>query len=181
MAAMVSAPSPAPRSWNRHPAVFFVLFVVFFLALQQGYLWLRNQTSNTWSARLNATVATRVINILDPSADAQALHTEIISPRARVEIMKGCEGSDVVLLAVAALLAFPLPLFRKLGGLLVAAALIYIVNLVRIISLFFALAYRPQWFDLLHGVIWQTLIILLVAAFFLVWTTPSTRPHAQPD
>lgn len=177
---MESALTPTPRSWHRRPVVFFVLFVVFFLALQQGYLWLRNHTGNTWSARLNANVATRIINTLDPTADAQALHTEIISPRARVEIMKGCEGADVVLLAVAALLAFPLPFFRKVGGLLAAAALIYAVNLVRIISLYFALAYRPRWFDLLHGVIWQTLIILLVAAFFLVWTTPSTRPHEQP-
>lgn len=79
--------------------------------------------------------------------------------------------------AVAALLAFPLPLVRKVTGLLAAALLIYIVNLVRIISLFFALAYRPQWFDLLHGAIWQTLIILLVAAFFLIWTPPARHAH----
>lgn len=179
MSDMESAPTRAPRPWRRHPAVFFVLFVVFFLALQQGYLWLREQTGNTWSARLNATVAVSLINLVDPTADAQALHTEIISSRARVEIMKGCEGSDVVLLAVAALLAFPLPLVRKVMGLLAAALLIYVVNLVRIISLFFALAYRPQWFDLLHGAIWQTLIILLVAAFFLVWTHPARRDHER--
>jgi exosortase family protein XrtM len=180
MSGMESAPPRAPRSWSRHPAVFFVLFVIFFLALQQGYLWLREQTGNAWSARLNTSVAVRLINLLDATADAQALHTEIIAPRARVEIMKGCEGSDVVLLAVAALLAFPLPLFRKMLGLLAAALLIYVVNLIRITSLFFVLAYRPQWFDLLHGAIWQTLIILLVAAFFLVWTHPAHRAHEPP-
>lgn len=177
MAAMKTVVARAGSGWSRRPVVFFALFVVVFLALQQGHLWWRGHTGNAWSARLNASVAARLINSFDPSAGARAVHTGVLSPRAHVEIMKGCEGSDVVLLAMAALIAFPLPLARKLAGLLVAAVLIYAINLVRIVSLFYVMAYRPGWFDAFHGIVWQTLIILLVAVFFFVWTTPTAHGH----
>lgn len=176
---MDSAAARAKPARRHRPAVFFLSFVAIFFILQQAYFHWREHTGNAWSARLNASVAARIVNLLDASAEARALHTEIVSSRARVEIMKGCEGSDVVLLAMAALLAFPLPWRRKLAGLALAALMIYAVNLIRIVSLYFALAYRPQWFNLLHGVIWQTLIILLVAVFFLFWTQDANPSHER--
>lgn len=93
-----------------------------------------------------------------------------------VSIQNGCNGVEAVVFLVAAILAFPATWRQRAAGLVAAIALIQILNLVRVVTLFLINRYKPDLFELFHLAIWQTVIGGAAIALFYVWTT---RVHAQ--
>lgn len=97
--------------------------------------------------------------------------TILAGPRFRCEVGSGCSGLQALVLAWAAVLAFPAPFrARFLGWLLLTSAVIG-VNLLRISGLWLAGAYRPDLFDLGHVYLGQVLIILATAALWWSWAS----------
>jgi len=52
---------------------------------------------------------------------------------------------------------------------LLGAALVYALNLVRLVGLYFVAAYRQSWFLLLHTYFIPSLLIVAIALFYLRW------------
>ncbi|HEV2719853.1 MAG TPA: exosortase H [Thermoanaerobaculia bacterium] len=88
-----------------------------------------------------------------------------------VSIQNGCNGIEAVVFLMAAILAFPATWRQRLVGLVAAIALIQILNLVRVVTLFLLNRYKPDLFELFHLAIWQTVIGGAAIALFYVWTT----------
>jgi exosortase H (IPTLxxWG-CTERM-specific) len=93
-----------------------------------------------------------------------------------VSIQNGCNGVEAVVFLIAAILAFPATWRQRIIGLVAAVALIQILNLIRVVTLFLINRYKPDLFELFHLAIWQTVIGGAAIALFYVWTT---RVHAQ--
>jgi exosortase family protein XrtM len=107
--------------------------------------------------------------LADPGERVIAEGHRLVSPWARLNVLNGCEGTETLLLLVAAFLVFPARLRHKLQGLLGGSLLIYTLNQTRIVGLYYALRHDRDSFQLLHGVLAPTLIILAASLFFLVW------------
>ena len=95
--------------------------------------------------------------------------TVIQSALFAVDVKNGCNGIEAALLLVAAMLAFPASAKARAAGLGVGLLAVQVVNLVRIVSLFWLGAHRRDVFDLFHAAVWQTLLILLAVGIFLAW------------
>jgi len=149
--------------------VFFVRFAVIFTALMGLYLVSTPYVSRFIIHRLNAGTASRIINLCTPGERTVARRDAITAPGISLSIAKGCEGIETMILVIAALAAYFMPARRKLEGIAAGIALIYVVNLVRIISLYYIFRYRPAWFDFAHLYFWQVVIIFIGVAFFLFW------------
>jgi exosortase/archaeosortase len=54
-----------------------------------------------------------------------------------LRIEAGCNGIEAVIILAAAMLAFPAVLLQRLAGLLIGTATIVLLNIVRIMSLFY--------------------------------------------
>jgi exosortase H (IPTLxxWG-CTERM-specific) len=93
-----------------------------------------------------------------------------------VSIQNGCNGIEAVVFLIAAILAFPATWRQRLIGLVAAIAVIQLLNLVRVVTLFLLNRYKPDLFELFHLAIWQTVIGGAAIALFYVWTT---RVHAK--
>jgi len=105
--------------------------------------------------------------------------TEIKSPRFSVNIENGCNGVETALLFGAAVLAFPAPWKRRLLGLSLGFAAIQLVNLARVVSLFWIGAHRPALFSASHTVLWQSIVVLCGVLLFLLWASrEQKRPAA---
>jgi len=105
--------------------------------------------------------------------------TEIKSPRVSVNIENGCNGVETALLFGAAVLAFPAPWKRRLLGLSLGFAAIQLVNLARVVSLFWIGAHRPALFSASHTVLWQSIVVLCGVLLFLLWASrEQKRPAA---
>ena len=87
-----------------------------------------------------------------------------------VSIQNGCNGIEAVVFLVAAILAFPATWRQRVVGLVAAIAVIQILNLVRVVTLFLLNRYKPDLFELFHLAIWQTVIGGAAIALFYVWT-----------
>ncbi len=98
-----------------------------------------------------------------------------------VNIRTGCNGLETIFIFAAAVLAFPAPWRVKLLGLLGGIVAIQLLNLVRIVSLFYIGLYWPALFAKSHIVVWQMIIILFGVALWLVWADRYALPPRPVD
>ena len=75
----------------------------------------------------------------------------------------------------AAVFAYPAQLRAKMTGLLVGSVAVQLLNLVRIISLFYLAQWSAPAFEFAHLYLWQALIMLDVLVVWLVWLRWVTR------
>jgi exosortase/archaeosortase family protein len=86
-----------------------------------------------------------------------------------MDILRGCDGVEPWLLMITALLAMPASWRRRLGGVAAGTLLIFSLNLLRIVSLFHLTLYEPAWFEVAHGMVWQSVMVLAATIFSLTW------------
>ena len=94
-----------------------------------------------------------------------------------VEIRSNCNAIYEVGLYSAAVWAFPASWRERLFGTLVGAAVLYVVNVVRIGSLLAVGLLQPAWFDTSHLYAWQAVFLLVVATCWIAWVS-RIRPVA---
>lgn len=95
-----------------------------------------------------------------------------------MEVAPSCTGFFVFWILASAVLAFPKPWRARLSALLLGALLVLAVNVVRILSLYWALAHRPELFDELHLVVWQGALIAVVSVYWYAWASRRPRQRA---
>ena len=93
-----------------------------------------------------------------------------------VDIENGCNGVETALLFVSAVLAFPAPWRARLLGAASGLLAIELVNLVRVVSLYWIGRHHPSIFRSSHTVIWQSLVVLFGVVLFFVWAARQPRP-----
>ena len=103
--------------------------------------------------------------------------TVIASPRFAVNIRNGCNGLETMLIFAAGVLAFPAPWRARLAGLLLGFLLIQLVNLVRIVSLFYIGLKWPSLFQDWHTVVWQAIVVLFGVALWILWADRIALPR----
>ena len=108
-----------------------------------------------------------VLNLLGEGAVVSG--QVLSSPRFSVAIFNGCNGLEAILIFVSGVVAFPASWRRKLVGIVVGFLAIQAFNVVRVVSLFYVGALRPQWFSVSHVFIWQSLVIVFGVVLWLVW------------
>ena len=96
--------------------------------------------------------------------------TNIRSVAFAVDVKNGCNGVEAMLILLAAVLAFPASWRQRLYGLLAGIAVIQVLNLVRVVSLFWLGAHHREVFDMFHTAVWQTLLILVSVGLFVLWS-----------
>ena len=69
----------------------------------------------------------------------------------------------------AAILAFPAPWRYKALGLAIGIAAVQLLNVVRVISLFYIGQWNRDAFEWAHLYVWQALIMLDVLVVWLIW------------
>ena len=86
-----------------------------------------------------------------------------------MSIERGCNGIEAVIILIAALAAFPSTWKQKLVGFCAGFIAIQLLNLVRIISLFYMGQWSMVWFEWFHLYLWQALIIIDALVVWLLW------------
>lgn len=98
-------------------------------------------------------------------------------PGFAVEIRNNCNAIYEIGLYAAAVLAYPAPPTQRLLGTLVGAGVLYLVNLIRILSLLTLGRYWPWGFQAAHVYVWQALFLAVVTACWFGWVS-RVRPVA---
>jgi len=86
-----------------------------------------------------------------------------------ISIEAGCNGLEAAIVLIAAMLAFPAPWKHRLLGVAAGLAAVQVLNVARVISLFYLGQWSPAAFEWAHLYLWQALIMLDVLVVWLVW------------
>ena len=104
----------------------------------------------------------------------------ILSPQFAMAIRRGCDAVEPTWLLCAAMISFPAPLLHKLWGMLAAIVLLQVLNLIRIVTLYWIGIHLPAFFNSAHLEVWPTAFIVVAIAFFIGWKEKAhpLEPHA---
>ncbi len=97
-----------------------------------------------------------------------------------VEVTLACSGADALALCLGAVLAYPVTWRTRLTGAACGAALILILNTLRIGTLGQAAA-SPAWFNTLHVYVWPALLTLAIAGYVFTWMRYADRTPARDE
>jgi exosortase H (IPTLxxWG-CTERM-specific) len=161
---------------------FAILFVVILLGLFAFELTPPGQQLVQPWTDLVARASTVVIRAFD--GDAQSVGKMVYSTRTgfAMTIEAGCNGVEAMLVLLAGILAYPAPWRSKAIGLAIGAVAIQVLNLVRIVSLFYLGQWDMKWFEWAHLYVWQGLIMLDALLVWMLWirALPSAPTPAGP-
>ena len=118
---------------NGRELKFIAGFILFFLIGQAGNYFLRRYAGDMVIHSLNAVPASVIINLLTPDEKTVARDIRICGPNVSMMIKRGCEGSEGMVLVLAAVLAFPAGIRKKLTAVLIGIIIVYVANLSRIV------------------------------------------------
>jgi exosortase family protein XrtM len=121
-----------------------------------------------------------LINAFFPLEHVSAVQNHLISTRADLEIVRGCDSAGVVFLMISAVLAFQAKFSEKLLGITVGIILIYILNIIRVTGLYFIIAYKREWFELTHLYLAPTLMTISAVIYFTWWAI-GCRNASEPS
>ena len=114
--------------------------------------------------------AAETIKTLTPDRTVVVSNNALISPRAKMNIVRGCDGSGVWFMLSAAIIGFGASFRQTITGLEAGTITDYIINQIRIVGLYYVIEHNRAWFPPVHTYYAPTLIIILIAGFFLFWT-----------
>jgi exosortase H (IPTLxxWG-CTERM-specific) len=127
---------------------------------------------------LLARASAAVVTVFDARVHAEGIILRSLDTGFAVSIQPGCNGIEASIVLIAAMLAFPAPWKHRLIGLGVGLLAIQVLNLVRIISLFYLGQWDMTLFEWAHLYLWQALIMLDALVVFVVWLRYLPRHEA---
>lgn len=156
------------NAWRRPETRFLILFLTI---LTIGFTTIALQTVNDvvvvpYTAFV-AKVSGAVLSLL--GEDITRNGCALTSPRFSVTIYNGCNGLITSLIFVSGVLAFPTRWRAKVVGVVGGVLAIQLINLVRIVSLFYIGVFIPSFFNQSHIFVWQSLVILAGIALWVAW------------
>lgn len=147
------------------------LSLVIFLGVFAMLQWAWSESRDTWVERLvihEATVkpAAALVQAITPEANARPVAASIKAPGGGLNILNGCEGTEVMFLLIAAFAAVRMDWRQRLMGLAPGLSLIFALNQARILALFYAFRNERGLFDILHTTVLPAVLIAAVALYF---------------
>ena len=94
-------------------------------------------------------------------------------------IHQGCDAIEPFGLFAAAVMASPVGMRVRLVGLGAGAVLFFLVNEVRIVTLYFTGTTFPEIFEVMHLEVWQALFILFGVTTWVAWAGWSVAREAE--
>ena len=101
--------------------------------------------------------------------DVSVTGSTVSSPRYSVNIKRGCDAMQPSILFIAAVLASPVVMWPKVPGLILGLLFLLVMNLVRVVSLFYIGVHYPSAFDVMHHDVWQAGFIFLAILAWTLW------------
>ena len=150
----------------RFLAIFLLLLTsLFFIELQEP---IQQKLIDPFTSSL-ARASVIIIMLFDENVTT---HGRIIQSTVNffsVSIEAGCNGVEAAIVLFSAILAFPAKIIHKAIAVILGLITIQILNVARIISLFYLGQWNMDLFSWVHLYLWPVLIMLDVLLVFLIY------------
>jgi exosortase H (IPTLxxWG-CTERM-specific) len=152
------------------PALLFLTFAA-----------LRSSTLTTYLVLPFATLIARLCAaILDLLGAGVSLRgTVITGPGVALEVIDKCSAIYEIGIFWAAVIAYPARMKPKVLGAVLGAVMIFVLSLLRVLSLFYIGRYVPTLFEKAHIYVGQSFLIILIALLWIYWVERYARAPAR--
>ena len=140
--------------------------------------WLLDNEALTPFFDFTAAATGFFLNIFGASVEVDG--SLISSPDFSMGIVFGCTGIVAMAIFASAVLAYPCTAKQKAIGIGLGIAALFVLNLVRTVSLFFIGShFSSSFFDTAHMLIWQPVMIAVAIVLWLLWVEKLARVPAH--
>lgn len=178
MATPPAAHSQPEKARNNRAALRFVLVFLLLLAVLFALANTRAFADGFIPRYLRwlASIAAAVLRLFGESAAAS--DTIVTSPRFSLNIQRGCDAVDAIILLISGVLAFRAPWKKKLIGVTAGLAILFFLNMARIVSLYYVGVWWPKAFAFAHVEAWQIAFIFISLSLWIAWAIWATRKRS---
>lgn len=127
-----------------------------------------------------AALSAALITPFDADVIAYGRIIEHTVNRFAVSIEAGCNGVEAAIVLIAGIIAFPATWKQRLCAIAIGFVTIQILNIGRIVSLFYLGQWSESVFSFTHLYLWPVLIMLDVLVVFLIYLRYLNRQQAAP-
>lgn len=149
-----------------------LLFVMRFMALlacgTYAYLSLSETILYARFLGLLARSSRLVVELLGVDVEVDGTRL-IVPPVVTIDVSTECGAMLPMASYVAAVLAWPAPMGRRLGGILAGVLAIQAINVLRVASLVVLCSFDERVFRIAHEYVWESLLCALIATLWLFW------------
>ena len=131
------------------------------------YTWLDGTVIFQRFLEYNAQATGFLAGSFEPGATVSGRIVE--SEGFAISIVEECTSLAPLAIYIAAILAFPASFSRKLLGIVLGVVALSAVNLVRTTSLFYVGSAFPETLEVVHLLVWQSLMVIFAVALWLLW------------
>lgn len=160
---------------------FFIYFITvqFFLFSIEQLIVVRQLVIIPFT-QLIAQISVWFVHIFDQKVLSTGTVLQHVTSGFSVSIESGCNGIEALIVLISAMLVFPAPWIFKLKGIVIGFFAVELLNIIRIITLFYIGQWNQVVFDWAHLYIWEALIMVDILIIFLWWLRilPATSTHA---
>ena len=128
---------------------------------------------------LNAKISGSILNLF--GENVTVVDDRISSDSFQITIRKGCDGVEAIALYLTAVATYPIIWSKKALGLFAGALFLFLMNLIRIVSLFLSGVHVPSIFEFMHVEVWQVLYIILAIGTWLFWIRWSNKSKSSKN
>lgn len=178
-------PAPAPptglyRRWvafgERRPVFRFVGLVAFLMGAFYGLMLIPWFGETFWTGYLKLNAHATAIVLTAIGHPAQVDDLRVSTSRYSVEIRRGCDAIEPMALFLAAVAALNVPRRTRIIGAVAGTLVLLLMNLVRIVSLYFTGVHWPSAFETMHVDVWQPAFVVLTVGLWTGWALWATKP-----
>ena len=178
---MTPSQSPAKAGSAERPvalpdAGMMLRFVLTLVSLQGLWSLAQDSALEHWVIDgVTVKTAAALIASLAPDSHVLAHGANLESPRGGIHVLNGCEGTELWFTWIAAILASPMRWPGRWLGVVLGMWLIFGLNQLRLLALFFSKQAMLSWFATLHGLVLPLLLMLATIACFALWCSWAHR------
>ena len=175
----VSSQEKGDRQQRRSLVRFGIILFSCFLAFAIAYFKFRRSDVLDPFLSFNAKIASFVWNLFGGSAEVDGVI--ISSGSDSFEVITECTSIIPTAILICAVLAWRSSAREKLIGIAAGTTVLFVINIVRIISLVYVGSAFPDYLDVAHFYVWQVLLILFTVGLWLFWAVKLVRtPPENP-
>ena len=164
---MTDVPEVKGQKWGGEALRFGIVFAVCLAVFGTIYIFLRHSSIFVPFLEFNARAANSLLNLF--GTDTRVDGVFVNGPSFSFWVSAECTSTIFTAIFASAAIGWPSTVKEKLTGIVLAAAVLFVVNLVRIVTLYYIGSAFPGFLDFAHFFLWQILLILLTVGLWVLW------------
>ena len=144
-----------------------VLFILLLVLLEGIYLLTNQSWAVVMFAKTTANLTATILSLLGESVRVDGV--SLYSPLLNMRIVSECTAIIPTMVFASAILAFPSKISLKVKGIILGIIALNLINLVRVVSLFYIGTHFPSHMEFAHVIVWQAAMILIAIGLWSLW------------